>query len=266
MSSEKAQILLRIDNVLRQGTHENLQQIMQVINRQGIKVILNVTPRWKGHSEHNPKHVEFVREQLSRGHYLALHGVEHRCRVLPEEEHTCSWRPTSDEFHCRDYKRIYGKDIPVAIQEVWLKEANRLLEKLLGRKTNLLFPPAHAFNNNTLIAMTNTRFKGICDYGRWTPSPYPEGPGNKVTVFPFDFEDYMKNCAPDGSNAGAMLGMFKKYFDAMVGQDGFYATFIHCDFSGEGEATTARLEFLDNMITYMKDRGEFVDPQTRLLQ
>ena len=165
-------------------------------------------------------------------------------------------------YQNEDYHRTHKSDIPVNVQREWLKEGNQLLHELFGRKTKLLFPPAHAYNNNTLRAMKEEGFRGISDYGRWDAGPYvKEG----ITVFPFDFEDYMKNTNEDGSNKEAMSEMFKKYFQASIRQKGFYATFVHCDFSNEGNASPARLEMLNEMIKYVHEEGhEFVSPNNYL--
>lgn len=254
--------ILRVDNVLRPGTFNNFKKIMRVINSNDITSVINVTPKWHGENSHNPQYVINLKEQFSRGHVLALHGVEHRCRILPDSEHTVSWLPSEDEFDCKDYHRIHGKDIPVDIQRDWLREGNELFYSLFNQKTDLLMPPAHAYNNNTLKAMVAEKFKGISDYGRWDAGPYIK---EKITVFPFDFEDYMKNTHEDGSNEKAMMEMFQKYFTAAINQKGYYGTFIHCDFSNDGSATDPRLNFLDNMIKYVKkQKFNFIDPHELL--
>ena len=255
-------VLLRVDNVLRPGTYTNFSAMMDVINNNNAKAIIDVTPKWHGTLEHDLNYINRIKEELSKGHILALHGVEHRCRALPEEEHQVSWMPTEDEFDCKDYHHIHGSDIPIETQQTWLREGNQLLQTLLGQKTKLLFPPAHAYNNNTLTAMAAEGFRGISDYGRWDAIPYQK---EDITVFPFDFEDYMKNTNEDGSNMQAMFDMFKKYFKASIKQQGFYATFTHVDFSNEGDASPARLEMLDDMIKYVHAEGhEFVDPNNSL--
>ena len=135
-----------------------------------------------------------------------------------------------------------------------------MLQKLFGQKTDLLMAPAHAYNNNTLEAMKKEGVVAIADYGRWDACPYPK---NGVTVLPFDFEDYMKNTRPDGSNKDAMMEMFQRYFNASINQQGYYATFIHCDFSNDGSVTEARLEMLSNMIDYVHSKDRiFVDPHS----
>jgi peptidoglycan/xylan/chitin deacetylase (PgdA/CDA1 family) len=255
--------MLRVDNVLRPGTYNGFAKIMEVVNNNNIICVIDVTPKWHGESNHDPEYINFIKEQLDRGHILALHGVEHRCRILPEAEHKLSWLPSEDEFDCKDYHAIHGEDIPVETQKEWLREGNELLRKLFGQTTNLLMPPAHAFNQNTLQAMREEGFHGISDYGRWDAGPYIK---DGITVFPFDFEDYMKNTREDGKNMDAMLEMFKKYFNAATKQKGYYATFVHCDFSGDGEASQSRLDMLDNMIKYSKSKGfSFVSPNSLLL-
>tara|TARA_Y100000310_G_scaffold324914_1_gene387506 strand:+ start:17592 stop:18374 length:783 start_codon:yes stop_codon:yes gene_type:complete len=250
--------LLRVDNVLRPGTYTNFKSMMEVINDNKAKAIIDVTPKWHGTLKYDVDYIYNIKEELDKGHVLALHGVEHRCRVLNDIDHTVSWLPSEDEFDCKDYHRVHGKDIPVDIQRSWLEEGNQLLLTLFGQKSKLLFPPAHAYNSNTLTAMREEGFLGISDYGRWDAGPYiKEG----ITVFPFDFEDYMKNTNEDGNNQDAMLEMFKKYFQASIKQKGFYATFVHCDFSNEGDASPARLKMLDQMIKYVHKEGhKFVDP------
>ena len=80
-------------------------------------------------------------------------------------------------------------------------------------------------------------------------------------MLPFDFEDYMKNTNEDGSNKKAMLDMFKRYYNNCAKQKGYFAFFIHCDFSGEGNATEARLGILKEMIEHiLKDNNKFIDP------
>jgi peptidoglycan/xylan/chitin deacetylase (PgdA/CDA1 family) len=250
--------ILRVDNVLRPETLDGFKAIMEVINANRIISVIDVTPQWHGTTDHDQHYVQFVKDQLELGHILALHGVEHRCRILSEEDHQISWKPTEDEFDCKDYRRIHGEDIPVDLQREWLREGNNLLYQLFNQRTDLLMPPAHAFNANTMRAMELEGFKGISDYGRWDVCPYPKG---NVTVFPFDFEDYMKNTRPDGSNQDAMLEMFGRYFGNSTRQQEYYATFIHCDFSGDGTATEARLDTLDKMIKQIKTTGlDFVDP------
>ena len=256
--------ILRVDNVLRPGTHNNFRSMMEVVNRQKAICVIDVTPRWHGEENSNKEYISFIKEQLEKGHVLALHGVEHKCRVLSEKDHQVSWLPSEDEFDCKDYHRIHGKDIPVNIQRGWLREGNDYLQKMFGQKADLLMAPAHAYNNNTLEAMKKEGFVAIADYGRWDACPYnKEG----VTTFPFDFEDYMKNTKPDGSNKDAMMEMFRRYFDASINQQGYYATFIHCDFSNDGSATEERLKFLDEMISYVHNQGhKFVDPHKMLIK
>lgn len=254
--------LLRIDNVLRPGAFENFRKIMDVVNKQEITSIIDVTPKWHGISDHNPEYVLYIKDQLAKGHALALHGIEHRCRILPEAKHQISWLPSEDEFHCKDYHAIHGEDIPIDTQRQWLREGNETLYDLFEQRTNLLMPPAHAYNSNTLKAMKLEGFKGIADYGRWDAYPFPQ---DEVVVFPFDFEDYMKNTKEDGSNKEAMMEMFRRYFNAAINQKGYYGTFVHCDFSNDGTASKERLQMLDEMICYVKEQGhEFVDPQVFL--
>ncbi|MBT3407027.1 DUF2334 domain-containing protein [Candidatus Woesearchaeota archaeon] len=252
-------IVLRVDNVLKPGTYENFKAMMDVINSKGATAVIDVTPKWHGTTDHDPEYVAVIKNQLDKGHVLALHGVEHRCRILQEHEHKVSWLPSEDEFDCKDYHRIHGTDIPIEIQREWLREGNQLLEKILGQRTDLLMPPAHAFNSNTLAAMKEEGFVATSDYGRWDARPYQK---DGIWVLPFDFEDYMKNTDEDGGNAEAIFKMYTKYFEASVRQQGFYAMFTHCDFSGEGNASPERLKILDRMITYAQDKDHrFIDPR-----
>ena len=255
--------VLRIDNILRPGTYKNFKQIMDVINSNHAKAVIDVTPRWHGSEQHNKKYVSSIKKELDRGHSLALHGIEHRCRILEEKDHQLSWLPSEDEFDCKDYHRIHGHDIPVEIQKKWLREGNDLLYSVFEKTTDLLMPPAHAYNNNTLKAMITEGFKGISDYGRWDACPYQK---EGITIFPFDFEDYMKNTREDGANKEAMKEMFTRYFTASVKQQGYYATFIHVDFSGDGFASQERLNMLNWMIGHVKSQGHnFIDPHDLLI-
>jgi peptidoglycan/xylan/chitin deacetylase (PgdA/CDA1 family) len=232
--------------------------MMEIVNKVGATCIIDVTPRWHGKTCQDAEYIEFIKRELDKGHSLALHGVEHRCRILQEEEHIVSWKPTEDEFDCKDYHLKYGTDIPTHIQAEWMNEGLALLEELFGKKTISLMPPAHAFNTNTLHAMNEVGLKIISDYGRWDCGPYLK---ENIIVLPFDFEDYMKNTTEDGSNAQAIFDMFVKYFKASSSKKGYYATFLHCDFSGEGDASQERLNFLEKMLTYIKEHSTFVTPE-----
>ncbi|MBD3156169.1 MAG: DUF2334 domain-containing protein [Candidatus Aenigmarchaeota archaeon] len=255
--------ILRIDNIhssddIEPGCMGRLSQLMEVINQYNIPVLLGVTPHFgRLYSDQTSPPIregfDYVKELLSEGHGIALHGVTHRCRVLPEDKHSIERSvPSCHEYRCRDYEERYGRPIPIDLQSEWLAEGNTLLGSLVGQETDVLMPPAHYYGPTTLEAMRRTGFRYIANYDRQKNRPHQE---NGIWVIGAHLEDYPRLASL--SNTNAAVEIFR-YFLGTSGD--FIQLFLHTRY-GADRIPNSSLDMIDIMLRDLNAEGrEFILP------
>ncbi len=205
MSSTAAPpLVLRIDDIgPYPGQLTRASQLLDVVDAYDVPVLLPFTPCY-GQApstasnpagaddliEPDPAVWQPLRDRLAgRPHQLVFHGLTHRCRLRPADDHHIErgrGHRTTHEFACRDHGTI-GTDT----QTAWLQAGTDMLRRAFDATTDVLIPPAHYYEPATLIAMRHSGYGHVATYDRFAQQPWNDHVTG-VTIHPCDVVDLLR--------------------------------------------------------------------------
>lgn len=161
----------------------NKKKIIEEILEKNIPVALSFSPWqepiWK---DQNPELFELFKIAVNRDNsVLGQQGLSHKCKynhrfVDPWHENRC----------------LYGNRFDYDEQKNFMKEGKGRLEKLYEKEVELYAPPNHQFDDNSLVAAADLRYKFFADKAVIALKSYKFG---KMIVVPErDLEDWKFDC------------------------------------------------------------------------